>query len=337
MITLGIETSCDETSAAIVRGERRVLSNAVVSSLRQHRRYGGVIPEIASRAHLETLIACVEAALTKAHVKLADVGLIAVTQGPGLMGSLLVGMSAAKSLALALERPLVGVDHVLAHLYAGFLSDPKLKFPFLGLVVSGGHTLLIRMDSASGTTVLGRTADDAAGEAFDKVAKILGLGYPGGPVIDKLSRGQDPSRFVFKRPILSKDSLDFSFSGIKTAVVYRVEELKKKKAFSSRVKKELAAGFQEAVCQALAQKSFEAAERHSLKVLVVGGGVSANTRLNRLLASEGRKRGVRVVFPDPVFCQDNAAMVAASGAALYREGRRDALDLEAYADFTRKP
>src|SRR3989338_4857246 len=259
MITLGIETSCDETAVAVLKGRRTVLSSVVASSLKEHRKYGGVVPEIASRAHLEALLPVLDKALAKARLKASAVDLIAVTQGPGLMGSLLVGVSAAKALALALDKPLIGVDHVLAHVYAGFLSDPGVRFPCLGLVVSGGHTMLIRMDAASERLLLRRNLDDAAGEAFDKVAKMLDLGYPGGPEIDRLSRGQDPNRFPFTRPFLSKDSLQFSFSGIKTAVYYAVERIRKKRHLNAGLKKQIASGFQEAVCDVLVHKALLAA------------------------------------------------------------------------------
>ncbi len=335
MITLGIETSCDETSIAILKDGRKVLSNIVISSLRQHKKYGGVVPEIASRAHLETILACLDLSLKKAHLSLKDIDLIAVTQGPGLMGSLLVGLSAAKALAFSLNKPLVGVDHVIAHIYAGFLSDPELRFPILGLVVSGGHTMILRMDSPQRIKILGRTLDDAAGEAFDKVAKILDLGYPGGPEVDRLAKGQDSTLFKFSRPFLSKDSLDFSFSGIKTAVFYKVEQLKKKKPLSLKVKREISAGFQEAVCDVLVEKSVVAAKTERLRLIVVGGGVSANTRLRYKLRRRAKEELIQVIFPDPAFCQDNAAMIAALGSALYLEGKKDTLDLLSYSDFTR--
>ena len=343
MITLGIETSCDETSVALFKNSATrtpadlrpgtILSNVVYSSLKEHRRFGGVVPEIASRAHVETILPCVRASLKKARITLKRIDLIAVTQGPGLMGSLLVGISAAKALSLALGKPLVGVDHVVAHVYSGCLSDPLLKFPFLGLVVSGGHTLMLRMDDPKNFLVLGQTADDAAGEAFDKVAKILGLGYPGGPEIDRLARGQNTARFFFSRPILSKDSLDFSFSGIKTAVYTTVLGLKKKHRLTPQVKKEVAAGFQEAVCDVLVKKAFAASQRHRLKAIVVGGGVSANSRLRAKMNATARRCGTQVVFPSAGLCQDNAAMVAALGWALYKEGKRDGLGLAGYPRF----
>jgi len=333
MITLGIETSCDETSVAVVQNGRKILSNVIYSSLAQHRPYGGIIPEIASRSHLETVLPCLEEALKKAKKKPKDIDLIAVTQGPGLLGSLLVGISAGKALSLALETPLVGVDHVIAHLYAAFLSEKKLKFPFLGLAVSGGHTMVIRLDSARKWRVLGKTLDDAAGEAFDKVAKILGLGYPGGPEIDRLAKGEDTNRFFFTRPYLSQESPDFSFSGIKTAVYYTVERHPAKSSLSLKDKKAIAAGFQEAVCEVLVKKSLRAAHDNGLDTLVVGGGVSANSRLRQMFLEASKKQGVRVIFPPMILCQDNAAMIAALGTALYREGRRDTASLEAYPEF----
>ena len=333
MLTLGIETSCDETSISVLKDLRRVLSNVVYSSLNEHRKFGGVVPEIASRSHLETVLVCLQAALKKAKVSLKQIDLVAVTQGPGLLGSILVGVSAAKALSLGLQKPLIGVDHVSAHVYSGFLSAKKLRFPCLGLVVSGGHTLILKMDGPGQVKVLGKTIDDAAGEAFDKVAKILGLGYPGGPVIDRLSRGQDSGRFHFSRPFLSKESLDFSFSGIKTAVFYKVEALKKTRPLTLKAKKEICAGFQEAVCDVLVEKSVRAAQMHGLRSIVVGGGVSANTRLRQKLAAAAKKAGVQTFFPEMAFCQDNAAMIAALGAALHREGRQSALDMAGYPDF----
>lgn len=335
MITLGIETSCDETSVALVKDGRKVLANVVATSLKQHKPFGGVVPEIAHRAHLETLLVCLDEALRKSKTPVKKVDLIAVTQGPGLMGSLLVGMSAAKALSLSLKKPFVGVDHVVAHVYAGLLAQPKISFPVLGLVVSGGHTLILRMDSAKNVQVLGRTLDDAAGEAFDKVAKILGLGYPGGPEIDRLSQDQDPSQFNFTRPYLSKDSLDFSFSGVKTAVLYEAEKFKKKKGLNSQIQKAICAGFQETVCDVLVAKTVAAAKREGLKTVIVGGGVSANSRLRAKFKTTSRQEGLKVVFPDMAYCQDNAAMIAGLGTALFKEGKKDGLELSSYADFAR--
>ncbi len=334
MITLGIETSCDETSVSVVKDGRKILSNVIYSSLKEHRPYGGVVPEIASRSHVETILPCLESALKKAKTPLAKIDLVAVTSGPGLMGSLLVGFSAAKALAFALGKPFIGVDHVISHVYAGFLTDPKLRFPCLGLVVSGGHTLLLKMESPAKVEVLGRSIDDAAGEAFDKVAKILGLGYPGGPEVDRLSRGVDPKKVIFSRPFLSKNSLDFSFSGIKTAVYYHV--LRAKKAPGLKTKKEICAGFQEAVCEVLVKKALRAAESHGLKTVIVGGGVSANSRLREMMRASGKKAGLQVIFPELILCQDNAAMIAALGTALYRSGHRDSLALGAYAQFNER-
>ena len=333
MITLGIETSCDETSVAVLKDGRKILSNVVYSSLKEHKPYGGVVPEIASRSHLEVFLPCLRASLKKARVSLDDIDLVAVTKGPGLMGSLLVGLSASKALAFSLKKPLIGVDHVLAHAYAAFLEDPKLHFPCLGLVVSGGHTLLLKMEGPAKMKVLGRTLDDASGEAFDKVAKILGLEYPGGPEVDRLAKGQNAERFHFSRPLLSQDSLDFSFSGIKTAVFYEVQRLEKKGRLTLGDKKGLCAGFQEAVVDTLVEKSLRALRKHKLKTVVVGGGVSANSRLRRKLSEAARKEGVKVFFPSLALCQDNAAMIAAYGYALYKGGKRDKLDLAGYPDF----
>ena len=338
MITLGIETSCDETSVAVIKDGRKILSNVVYSSLKEHAPFGGVIPEIASRSHLETLPICLDRALKAAKIKIEQVDLIAVTQGPGLMGSLLVGLSAAKSLALALNKPLVGVDHVIAHAYAGFLVDPKLKFPIIGLTVSGGHTLILLIKSPSQIQVLGRTIDDAAGEAFDKVAKMLELGYPGGPEVDRMAAGRDSAKIFFKRPILSKDSYDFSFSGIKTAVHYKVAELRRKKKLSPDLKGLICSGFQESVCDVLVEKTLRAAKSHQIQCVVVGGGVSANRRLRQKFSAAGGSaygaKGIRVIFPSLKLCQDNAAMIAALGTALYKEGRRDTLELSSYSNFT---
>lgn len=333
MITLGIETTCDETSVAVVKEGREVLSNAVFSSLKEHGPYGGVIPEIASRAHLETLLPCLEAALKKAKISLKQVDLVAVAQGPGLMGSLLVGLSAAKTLALVLKKPLVGVDHVIAHLYSAFLTDNALKFPFVGLIASGGHTLIIHMTAPGDFKVLGKTIDDAAGEAFDKVAKILGLGYPGGPEIDRLSRNEDTKVFPFTRPFLKADSFDFSFSGIKTAVFYNVLEIKKKKTLTLKIKKQICAGFQEAVCDVLVGKTVRASKLLGLRTVVVGGGVSANSRLRHKFKEAEKIHHLKVIFPPLWLCQDNAAMIAGLGTALYRQGKKDDLDISSYSDF----
>ncbi len=333
MIALGIETSCDETSVSVVRDGRQILSNTVVSSIKAHRPYGGVVPEIASRCHLEAILPCLESAVKKSGVGLKKIDLVCVTNGPGLMGSLLVGLSAAKALAMVLKKPLIGVDHVAAHAYSGVLAEPALRGPWVSLVASGGHTLLLKMSGPDRLEVLGSTIDDAAGEAFDKVAKILGLGYPGGPEIDRLSRGIDPDLCSFTRPFLSNESLDFSFSGIKTAVLYKVEKLKKEGRLTQRVKREVCSGFQEAVCEVLAAKTVRAAKRCSLKTIVIGGGVSANQRLRYCLNKAAAQFELHLVFPPLSLCQDNGAMIASLGTALYQAGRRDRLSLAAYSDF----
>ncbi len=335
MITLGIETSCDETSVAVLKDGKTILSNVIFSSLKEHEKFGGVVPEIASRAHLETILISLDSSLKKSGIALKKIDLIAFTQGPGLMGSLLVGASAAKALSLALNKPIIGVDHVIAHIYAGAMINKRLKFPFLGLAASGGHTMIIRMDSPSRVKILGKTLDDAAGEAFDKVAKILGLRYPGGPEIDRLAKNQDPNQISFSRPFLSKDSLDFSFSGIKTAVFYKVDDLKnKKKPITLKIQKQIAAGFQESVCDVLVEKTIRAAIQEKLRSVVVGGGVSANSRLREKFQKRAKEEGLEVIFPSLTLCQDNAGMIAGLGNALYKEGQRGDLDLLSYSDFT---
>jgi N6-L-threonylcarbamoyladenine synthase len=333
MITLGIETSCDETSVAVVKDGRQILSNIVVSSVDEHKEFGGVVPEIASRSHVEAMLGCLDRGLKRANVTLKDIDLVAMTRGPGLMSSLLVGLSAGKAIALSLGKPIVGVDHVIAHVYAGFLTEPGLSFPLLGLVVSGGHTLILRMNGPDAVRVLGRTLDDAAGEAFDKVAKMMRLGYPGGPEIDRLARGEDPNRIHFTRPFLSNDSFDFSFSGIKTAVFYKIERFKRNKPLTMSAKRAIASGFQEAVCDVLVKKSLRAARSEGLATIVVGGGVSANRRLREKFRSAAMKDNIKVVFPDARLCRDNAAMIAGLGAAIYAEGRRESLAIGCYSDF----
>lgn len=332
-ITLGIETSCDETSIAVLEGERTVLSNKIFSSANLHKQFGGVVPEIASRCHLEALLPCLTQSLAESKKKLTDIDLIAVTQGPGLMGSLLVGVSAAKSLGLALQKPLVGVDHILAHLYAGVMVRKDLSFPLVGLVVSGGHTALILMREVDTIEVLGETRDDAAGEAFDKVAKILGLGYPGGPLIDRLAKNRNPQDVQFSRPRLEKNSLDFSFSGIKTAVLYRVEKLRKIHRLTSEKKGQIASAFQEAVCDVLVEKSIRACRLTGTKHLVVGGGVAANSRLQEKFKAIQATAGIEILFPPLTLTTDNAAMIAGYGYALYHKGKRTGLGFSAYSDF----
>lgn len=322
MHVLGIETSCDETAASVVRDGRSIYSNIVASSLEFHKKYGGVIPEIAFRMHLDTINCVVENALSKAKVKLKDIRLIAVTEGPGLAGSLLVGTCFAKSMGLALGIPLIGINHLLAHIYSVFLDGKKsIPFPFIGLVVSGGHTSSFYLKDFDKIELLGSTLDDACGEAFDKVAKILGLGYPGGPILERLARkGKPRVRFSCSD---TDNPLDFSFSGIKTAVLYYVGRHALKDATH---KADIAASFQEAAINSLIKKSWLALKMKKAKRLVVGGGVAANRRLRERFSEEAKYSHTEAYFPDKILCMDNAAMVAGLGYRLFSKGYASNLD-----------
>ncbi|MDP3791795.1 MAG: tRNA (adenosine(37)-N6)-threonylcarbamoyltransferase complex transferase subunit TsaD [Candidatus Omnitrophota bacterium] len=327
MLTLGIESSCDETSVSVTSG-RTVLSNIVSSSVHLHKKYGGVVPEIASRFHVEFILEVLEKALKDSRKKLKDVELIAVTNGPGLVGALLIGVSLAKSLSYSLKVPLIGVNHVLAHLYSAFLSGEDIPdFPFAGLVVSGGHTALFLCDKSYKQKLLGQTQDDAAGEAFDKVAKILKLGYPGGPAIEKRARlAKNKGSIKFPRTFLGKDSLDFSFSGIKTAVLYYVRN---RDSGPSEIN-DICYAFQENALDTLVEKAFLAARLCKVKNIIVGGGVAANSRLReKFLDASKFSGGVRTYFPKMEYCMDNAAMVGVLGEELYKRGHRSDLYLSA--------
>ena len=317
MNVLGIETSCDETSAAVVENGRRVFSNVVSSQLDLHRRFGGVVPEIASRAHLESIDNIVKAALEDAGKNIDEISGVAVTRGPGLIGALLVGISYAEGLSEARKIPLAGVNHLHAHLYANMMSNQKIKMPFVGLLVSGGHTILCIVEDVGKYNFLGTTVDDAAGEAFDKIAKLLELGYPGGPVIEKAAEKGDPNFVRFPRARVKKSPYFFSFSGLKTAVLYYV---KKTKTLSRHIE-DVAASFQEAVVDSLIEKSLAAADDCKIKRLVVGGGVSCNRRLREKLCSSGKKQGIEVFFPSLELCTDNAAMIAGIGFELLKKGK----------------
>jgi N6-L-threonylcarbamoyladenine synthase len=332
-LCLGIETSCDETSVAVVKNGVDVLSCVVVSQAELHRVYGGIVPEIASRAHIETILPVFEQCLQKAKININEIDAVAVTSSPGLIGALLIGVSFAKTLAYILNKPLIGVDHIHAHIYAGKLAFPEFEFPCVSLVVSGGHTCLYRSISEVEHLLLGATLDDAAGEAFDKVAKILGLGFPGGPAIQKIADGHDPKKVRFKRPTLGKHSLDFSFSGLKTAVLYKVkgQNAKQERKLTRKETAEIAAGFQEAVCDVLVKKGVMACERLGISKIVVGGGVACNKRLREKFYTAGNKKGIKVFFPPPLYCLDNAAMVAGLAFHLYKKGLISDLHLDAVA------
>jgi N6-L-threonylcarbamoyladenine synthase len=311
-VILAIETSCDDTCAAVVEPDgRRAFSN-VVHTQTEHARYGGVVPEVASRAHLERMDGVVGAALSEAGVALDDVSRVAVTTRPGLIGALLVGVAAAKGLAYARGLPLVPVDHLEGHVAAAYLADPALEPPFVALIASGGHTALYSVGGDGGMGLLGETLDDAAGEALDKGARMLGLEFPGGPAISKAARDGDPARYDFPVALKEKDSLDFSFSGLKTSLLYRLKALD-----GEQVRKELphlAAGYEAAVVEALSRKLLRAAEVEEAPALVVAGGVAANARLRGRLRSECSAIGVKLVIPPPDLCTDNAAMIGAAAA-----------------------
>jgi tRNA N6-adenosine threonylcarbamoyltransferase len=310
---LALETSCDETAAAVFTDDRRILSNVVASQAELHARFGGVVPEIASRAHLRNILPVIDDALNRAGVTLADIGCVAVHHTPGLVGALLVGVSAAKVLALALGVPLVAVNHLAAHVYAGRLAAGRDIFPCVGLVVSGGHTALFRCDTPLAMKLLGTTRDDAAGEAFDKVAAVLGLGFPGGPAVEREAATGDPAAFPFPRTFLDSDRLEFSFSGLKTAVLYACHGQGVAKADpppAGKKRADLAASFQDAVVDVLVGKCRQALRQTGLTRLAVGGGVTANRRLRSHLESMCRREGADLFIPPMELCTDNAAMAA---------------------------
>ena len=333
MLVLGIETSCDETAAAIVRDGREIVSSVIASQIATHQRFGGVVPELASREHLDKIVPMVEEAFERASINPKDIDGIAVTIGPGLVGSLLVGVSYAKAMAFALNKPLVGVNHIEGHIYSVCFENPPVEYPALALIVSGGHTNLFFVPEPSKYKVVGRTRDDAAGEAFDKVAKLLGLGYPGGPIIEKLAREGNPKAVKFATPRMGDNRPDFSFSGLKTAVTKYVRESGLRPVSnggepSQRIK-DLAASFQNTVIHSLVTTMERVAEEYLPKTLIVAGGVACNGALRAATSKAAEKLCVPVYFPSPHLSTDNAAMIAAAGTVKLQAGERAGWDLNA--------
>lgn len=330
-ITLGIESSCDETSASVVAEGRNALSNIIASQIKVHQVFGGVVPEIASRHHLDNINTVIDEALKEADVTLDEVDLIGVTHGPGLVGALLIGLATAKAMAFARKKPLVGVHHIQGHISANYLEHKDLKPPFLALVVSGGHTNIVDVEGYNQYRVLGRTRDDAAGEAFDKVARVLGLGYPGGPLIDAAAKKGNPHAVEFKRVYLEKDSLDFSFSGIKTGVLNYLNTQKLKGETISV--EDTAASFQLAVMEVIVNKTIMAAENLKKDKIVMAGGVAANSLLRGMLKEACERKGIKLFHPSPILCTDNAAMIACAAYYKYQAGIEDDFYLDAYPNL----
>jgi N6-L-threonylcarbamoyladenine synthase len=325
MLILGIETSCDETSASIVKDGLDILSNVISSSLRYHKKFGGVVPEIATRHHVENIDKVINRSLHDAGINIKDVGAVAVTDGPGLVGSLLTGISCAKAISCGLDKPLIAVDHLKAHIYSAIMIKKAPEFPFIGLIISGGHTRLYLVKDFDSFELLGDTVDDAVGEAYDKVAKILGLGYPGGPVIDRLAKKGNPCAIKFTCRAVN-NTLDFSFSGIKTAVLYYTKS-QSNKAVRPQDIEDICASFQEAALSVIVENSIKAMEKYKIKSFVTGGGVSANSRFREMMQREAKYKDFELYFPPMGLCSDNAAMIAGLGYRLYKKGIRARLDM----------
>jgi N6-L-threonylcarbamoyladenine synthase len=329
---LGIETSCDETAVGIVRGGHEVVANKIHSQVRLHAPFGGVVPEIAGRSHMDRILPLFSEAMRTAGLGPGDLSGIAVTNRPGLIGCLLVGLSVAKTLSLGMDLPLIGVDHLQAHVHAAFLERPDLPLPLLALVASGGHTSLYLVEEPGEALLLGRTRDDAAGEALDKAAAMLGLPYPGGPALEKTAQGGNPAALRFKRTMLGPDSLDFSFSGLKTALLYHLRGpgvTREMPELGPQELADLAASFQEAVCDTLVRKLERAIHQTSARALAIGGGVARNQRLRMMLMRSPATAGLEISFPALDLCSDNGAMIAGLGHLHLTQGRRDTLELDA--------
>jgi N6-L-threonylcarbamoyladenine synthase len=333
MLVLGIETSCDETAAALVRDGREIVSSVIASQVETHKRFGGVVPELASREHLDKIVPIVEEAFERAKIRPEEIDGVAVTVGPGLVGSLLVGVSYAKAMAFALQKPIVGVNHIEGHVYSVAFDNPPVEYPAMALVVSGGHSNLFFVPEPGKYKVLARTRDDAAGEAFDKVAKMMGLGYPGGPIIEQLAREGDPKAVKFSLPRMGDGSADFSFSGLKTAVTKHVREtglqpVRNGEEPSQKIK-DLAASFQNVVVRSLVETTERVATDYRPKTLIVAGGVACNGALREASRQAAQRLGVPVYFPSPHLSTDNAAMIAAAGTVKLQAGERAGFDLNA--------
>lgn len=336
-LTMAFESSCDETAVAVVADGREVLSNVISSQIDIFKDYGGVVPEIAARHHLENINMVMEQALAEAGAALEDIDLIGVTHGPGLVGALLIGIATAKAVAYAADIPIIGVHHIMGHVSANFIEHKELEPPFAALIVSGGHTNIAKMDSYTRCEVLGTTRDDAAGEAYDKVARVLGLGYPGGPKIDRLAKEGDPEAVHFKRIMLEKDSYDFSFSGLKTAVLNYVNT--QKQAGREINKADVAAGFQQAVIDVIVEKAVTATKNMKYEKLALAGGVASNSALRAALEEACLRENIQLYVPSPLLCTDNAAMIGCAAYYKYMETEKegaagqDGLTMDAYASL----
>lgn len=324
---LAIESSCDETAAAVVVNGRQVLSNIISSQIETHKKFGGVVPEVASRKHIEAVNTVVEQALEEASMHLSDIDAIAVTYGPGLVGALLVGIQYAKGLAYGSKKPLIGINHIEGHISANFIQHKDLKPPFMCLVVSGGHTFIVYVKDFGKFEVIGETRDDAAGEAYDKVARALGLGYPGGPKIDILSKEGNKEAIKFPKANFHDDSLDFSFSGVKSSVLNYLNKMEMKNEMVNKA--DVAASFQKAVVEVLTDNALKACKIKKVDKIAIAGGVASNSELRRNLIEKGHKEGIEVLFPDPILCTDNAAMIGSAAYFEFMKGITSDLDLNA--------
>lgn len=331
-LTMAIESSCDETAVAVVADGRDVMSNVVSSQIDIFKNYGGVVPEIAARHHLENINYVIEEALKEAGAALKDIDLIGVTEGPGLVGALLIGVATAKALAFASDIPIIGVHHIMGHIAANYIEFAELKPPFTALVASGGHTNIVRVTGYNECEIMGSTRDDAIGEAYDKVARVLGLGYPGGPKIDRIAAGGNPDAIHFKRVFLEKDSFDFSFSGLKTAVINYVNSARQRGEEINKA--DVAASFQQAMIDVVCSKAVKAAAETGYGKLALAGGVASNSRLRRALKDECKKENIDLYIPPPVLCTDNGAMIGCAAYYKYMEGHRSDLYMDAHAGMS---